>query len=211
MIIADIYEPDKLKGAADKVENIQADYMVVGEHKKYVIERKTWTDLLGSIKEGRIWDQLRRLKNLEASDGYQPRLIIEGYKFMLFKYKRVGKAQLEGLLTAIVDFGVPILYAETQDATILQLNILNNNAGEAKEFIRPTIAKTGRTKNEEKEDVLAAVDCIGRKTAKKLLKHFGNIREVVNSDQFYLSTVIGAREAQHFTDVITQPLDIREG
>lgn len=204
MKVGDLFEPDKLKGACDKVDNIQCDYLIIGKAKKYAIERKTWTDLLGSIKDGRLFDQLQRLKNLQSTDGFEPRLIIEGYKFMLFKYKKINKAQLEGLLTAVIDFGVPILYAETQDATIMQLNLLDKRAGDTEEYIRPTIAKVNRDSKTEKEDILCAIDGIGRVSAKKLLRHFGTVKNAINADELSLCRVIGVREARHLQSTYTE-------
>lgn len=205
MIIADIFEPDKLKGAADKVENIQVDYFVVGEHKKYAIERKTWSDLISSLKEGRLFDQLQRLKNLHA-EGYEPRLLIEGQKFILFKFKKVTQAQIAGIEEAVLSFGVPIMYAESQDLTIMKLKLLNNKVGESKEWSRPTIAKTGRNRQEEAEDVLAAVDGIGRKSANKLIKSFGSIKNVINADVLAVANIVGVREAKHLEDVVNRKI-----
>lgn len=206
MIIADIFEPDKLKAIADKVENIQVDYFIVGKKKKYAIERKTWNDLFSSLKEGRVWDQLQRLKNLQAEEGYEPRLLIEGHKFVLFKYKKITQAQIAGIEEAVLSFGVPIMYADSQEFTVMKLKLMDQKAGDTSEWSRPTIAKTGRTKQEECEDVIAAVDGIGRKSANKLIKNFGTVKEVVNAELFEIANLIGVREAQHFQDVINRKI-----
>lgn len=203
--MVDIFEPDKLKAIADKVENIQVDYFIVGKKKKYAIERKTWSDLFSSLKEGRVWDQLTRLKNLQA-EGYEPRLLIEGHKFILFKYKKITQAQIAGIEEAILSYGVPIMYADTQDLTIMKLKLMDQKAGDTTEWQRPTIAKTGRTPQEEAEDVLAAIDGIGRKSANKLIKYFGTVKEAINGEIFEVASVIGVREAKHFEDVINRKL-----
>ncbi|MEM0350993.1 MAG: ERCC4 domain-containing protein [Archaeoglobaceae archaeon] len=74
MIIADMHEPEILKRVADKVEDLAFDYWILGKRCHYVLERKTFTDLINSLigkneckVKDRIFEQLERLKEFERS------------------------------------------------------------------------------------------------------------------------------------------------
>lgn len=211
----DIFEPQQIREAADKVEDLKLDMLVVGDAKKYCIERKQVFDLMSSIREGRIWNQLERLKKLQESDGYLPRLIIEGDKQKLFNFEKVkvrrglkgvafGRSQYIGLLNSIIDFGVPIIYTDNVEDTILTLKNLNKRAGDLSAFVRPTIQKgSGRKVHEEQEDVLSAISGIGNITASKLLKKYGTIQNVWEVEIHELELIAGINTAKHIKEILS--------
>lgn len=203
MIIGDVYEPDKIKFACDKVESISVDYIIQGSHEKWAFERKTHFDLIGSVRDGRVWNQLERLKDLEKQ-GYKVALILEGYKYLLFKNKniKISQSQYQGILIAIAKYGIPIITTENMDLTIMTLKQIDMSAGKVSEFVRPTISKGGRTIEEEASDMLCAIDGVGRKTADKLLSAYGSIKELVNAETIDLASTVSIREAKHIEEVL---------
>lgn len=215
MILVDIFEPEKLKHIADKVEDIKLDMLVVGSEKKYCIERKEIFDLISSTYDGRIWNQLERLKKLQESDGYIPRLILEGNKQKLFTFEKIkvrkglksrpfSKQHFTGLINSILDFGVPIIYTDNIEDTILTLKNIDKRSGDSVKFVRPTIQKgSGRKIYEEQEDIISAISGIGNKTASRLLSKYNTVSDVFGASESDLALIVGVSNAKHIKEIIS--------
>ncbi len=83
MLIVDSREDQKIikelkfKGIEFQVDALNyGDYILLGEDAKIVIERKSITDFMSSVVDGRIWQQL---KGLEQYKDYQILIVIEGF------------------------------------------------------------------------------------------------------------------------------------
>jgi len=203
MIIVDTREPKKFHVIGHVVDSIWVDYIVEGEHGKYSIERKTFSDFANSLNSGRIWEQLERLKQLRDDEGYTPILAIHGNPYPLLKSKRLNEARLMGFIAHCIEHGIQTIMLPNEAGFIMLLYRLNDRVeGKHKtKYKRPSkIKKTGRDIRHEVKDILMAFQGIGDTTATKLLEHYGSLHKVFNADD--LDDVVNKRIASHIKKVL---------
>ena len=112
------------------------DYLIIQNNQAVVVERKTITDLIASIRSNRLWDQLLRLMKAKKINDYRiirRILLIHGsfseYYNTLFLSPKRGLsthwAQLMGAFCEILYvYNTPIIYAENDTAFKAFLRIL---------------------------------------------------------------------------------------
>jgi ERCC4-type nuclease len=138
LIWMDSREPQSIKlrvsaalaGDAQAVRLSDGDYLIFDNDGCTVaVERKTATDLLGSLADGRLARQLTRLK-----DGYIPVLLIEGILLMdpdgkvrtaTFK-TGWSHASVQGYLWSLLEQGVRVMFTAGMVETVDALRILHN-------------------------------------------------------------------------------------
>lgn len=174
------------KKANIKVEKLDiADY-VVGE---IAVERKTFSDFLGSMINKRLMGQLIEIKKYPKHF-----LILEGFYHNYNDFKIHENAIKGMLLSVILDFQVPIIYTQNEEDTAKFLILLaRRQEKEKKELgIRPT--KTAKTLEEQKQFILEGFPGVGPTISKKLLKEFPNLREI------FLASKEELRQIENFDD-----------
>ena len=201
MIIANANEPEKYRKIADEVDNITIDYLVIGDVAKYCIERKTLDDLVKSVNDGRLWEQLKVLSELRK-EGYRPILLIEGELWKMFKMKRLTLKKWHSFQVAIASFGVPIVMISGYNQFSLIMSIINEKCGKKTEYKRPTIRKPERTIEEERIDMISAVSGIGSKKAETLVKEFKTIDKLCDTSLEALESILGSKTALHLMEVL---------
>jgi len=174
--------------------------VIDGEVRKYAIERKEINDLWQSVKDGRLWNQLSILSEMREQ-GYIPLLVIVGRPWKLFKFHKMSLTTWFAIQTSIAGFGVGLVILDKREWFSKFLKYLGKRAGEKKRYSRPTIPKKGRTIEEERMDMLAAVEGIGYKTAEKMLSEIGEPIKVFNADAEDLRKILGKR-TDHFLEVL---------
>ena len=208
-IIVDVKEPKEWKRLADKEDNIQVDYLIVGKNKKYAVERKTISDLFQSVKKGYFWFQLTRLREL-ASQGFIPIVLIVGSLWnYVTKRKYKGKMKFSrymsyiGILRGIVNYGCYPVHMPNAEMGKGFLRALNKSAGEDVKYERPQlIQKSNRTLEDEAIDILMAISGVGDKSARELLKEFGCVLNVMKADKKELRKVLKPSVAEHLYDIV---------
>ena len=204
MIIVDTREPKKYYTLGHVVDSIWVDFIVEGEHGKYSIERKSINDFASSLSSGRIWEQLKRLKQLHDDEGYIPILAIHGNIYRVLKSKRLNEAQLSGFIAYCVEQDIQTIMFPNEAGFIMFLYRLNDRVeGKHKtKYKRPSkIKKTGRDIRNEVKDILMAFQGIGNTTATKLLEHYGTLHNIFNADD--LSSVVNKRIAGHIKKALS--------
>lgn len=205
MIIADVHEPEKWREIGDKIKDLGADFVIVGEDAKFVIERKTLSDLMHSIKQRRFWAQLDRLLEWQEK-GYKPICLIHGsiHKRMNARYAKCSLPQWVGIKVAIMMKGIDIYYAINQTEALMFVKKLDEKAGEMhEEWQMPSVCKkVGRSLEQESIDVLLSFNGIGYKTAKKLIKSFRNLHNIFTASERELVRVLGQKKAEHVYEVL---------
>ena len=164
-----------------------ADYLV----KDVAIERKTVFDFISSMKNKRLINQLEEIQQ------YKNRLlIIEGVDeqelYTDSKMERgVHPNAVRGfLLSIILKYKVPIIFTKNQEDTAKFIFILSKR--ESKE-VSLNVTKKNLNKKEQIQYIVEGFSGIGPKTAKKLLKRFKTIKNILNSSQEKLKEVIGKK------------------
>jgi len=203
MIVADANEPEDYRKMADRVDSLPIDYIIDGERRRYAIERKTVMDLLSSVRDGRLWDQLESLVLLKQ-DGYIPIVVIEGLVYSYLKSGKMTLAQWLGIQSGIASFSVATIMVSGKKQLKFLLDMLSKKAGQKREYVRPTIRKSKkRSIRDERVDMLSAVSGIGIKTAEVLIDAFQSPYGVcLNAEK--LDVLIGSK-AVHLKEVLGVP------
>ncbi|MCL5430509.1 MAG: helix-hairpin-helix domain-containing protein [Candidatus Marsarchaeota archaeon] len=163
------------------------------------IERKTVADFESSIMNGRLFDQLERLRN----EYDFPILILEGDQDTF----RLKHNIINGTIVAIyIDFGIPVLFSHAPANTAeLIANIAKREQAGGNR--REPSAKGGArayTNRQFQEFIIGNLPGVGPKLAKALLKHFGSIKKISNAKIEDLMEVekIGKKKAERIHGVV---------
>lgn len=171
------------------------DYVVSAD---VVIERKNMRDFAESIVDGRIFNEIKRMKETYE----HPVIIVERGGIT----RGIQKEGIYGMIASImIDFGVPVYLA--------------NSAKEAAEFIytlarlrqkekgRSFSIRSGKPKdlNSILEYILGGVPEIGYSLARKLLAHFKTIEKIATAseDEFKKIEGIGEKIAKRLREIFT--------
>jgi Fanconi anemia group M protein len=178
-ILADVYERRsgviealRRRGVEVEIQHLDAgDYRLTGH---VLVERKTVSDFHESLRRGRLWGQIGRLRNAAQL----PYLLLEG--------RRVDAGPLRsdavrGALLAVIGQGVPLIVAETPSVSACWLHLLALRAkGVRSSRDRPIYAQRLTSRRElVPEAMLAAVPGISVVGARALLAQFGTVAGVV--------------------------------
>jgi len=151
------------------------------------VERKSVDDFLGSLIEGKLFRQISNLRD-EYS---RPVLILEGEN--LLAKRNISHNAIFGSLSSInVDFGVPVITTKdaSETADLLKVMAKREQRDDKKTFaIREE--KTPMSLREQQQFVIEGFPNISSVIAKRLLDHFGSIRDIVNASEDELMEVKG--------------------
>ena len=173
----------------DLMELKVADYIV----NDVAIERKTVFDFISSMKNRRL------VKQLEELQQYKNRLlIIEGIDEQDlysddFSKEKIGMHpnSVRGfLLSILLKYNVPIIFTKNYQDTARFISVLSKR--EPKEASL-NVAKKTLGKKERMQFVIESFPGIGPKTAKKLLKKFKTVKNIINATPEKLQEVIGKK------------------
>ncbi len=185
-----------------------ADYVVSD---RVGIERKSVSDFLKSLADGRLFDQAKRLKEAFA----KPFIIVEGKWDYVARAERTSKAASSALASLVYDFGIGVIYALTKEDTARVIRFLaEREQGERKRYV-PVKAQGKPPLSDVRQWQLFLVQClpgVGPKLAERLLERFGSVRAVFNASVVELSKVegMGLNKAQEIVKILTAPWKIRK-
>jgi len=151
------------------------------------VERKTVTDFLQSLIDGRLLDQIIELKTK-----YQkPLLLIEGED--LYGRRALHPEAIRGILMAIsIALGVPILWTKNEEESAQLLSLISKE--EKKSGISGTKVYTERETlplANIQEAVVAGIPGIDTVLARRLLQDLGSIQRILTSDEKNLKEIKG--------------------
>lgn len=195
---SDIVEGIKRRGLRVAVVALSAGdyYLLATEDKQPIlVERKTIIDLANSIRDNRIWEQVQLLREAAAKENAQPILLLEGSFYSLTRYTKWNITAILRVLDEIaLKYKVPILPTPDKNATIQWLVAKAKSLGETnkKKTIRLRVEKKPMTLNER--ILYVAEGLVGPTLARKLLKHFGTLRNIANASVSELMKVEGIGE-----------------
>lgn len=165
-----------------------ADYLV----NDIAIERKTVSDFISSMINKRIFKQLEEIKQYP-----QHFLIIEGIEQQeLYNDKNQDKGinanAIRGMLLSIIlRYQVPIIYTKNEEDTARFIGVLARKS--EKSHIALNAKKKSFNSEEQKQFILEGFPGIGPATAKKLLKEFKTIKNIINTPIEELEKIIGKK------------------
>ncbi|WP_456367973.1 DEAD/DEAH box helicase [Thermococcus sp.] len=187
-------------GAEIEVKTLDvADYVVSEE---VGIERKSANDFIQSIIDGRLFDQVERLRRAYE----KPVIIIEGE---LYGIRNVHPNAIRGAITAVtLDWGVPVLFSSGKEETASYIYLLaKREQEERKKEVRLRSEKKALTLAERQRLIVEGLPHVSATLAKRLLRHFGNVERVFTATEEELKEVegIGEKKAREIRKVITAP------
>ena len=193
IIVADIHEKNSLviselhKSTQVRLEIKSlkiADYII----NDIAIERKTVQDLISSMINKRLIQQLTQMQSYKKS-----LLIIEGdLDEVINEENNISKA-LRGLLVSIsTNYQTSIIRTQDYEDTAKYLITL------AKQQIKPKTeislhSRIPKTKKEQKSYILESFPNIGPTKAKQLLKKFKTIQQTINANEEELEEILKSK------------------
>ncbi|HVY01271.1 MAG TPA: ERCC4 domain-containing protein [Candidatus Nanoarchaeia archaeon] len=156
---------------------------------QYIIERKTMQDLQASLISKRIFSQIQSLK-LQKN----PILIIENKEEW-----KLNKNAFYGLVLFIVKTNIPLIFSNNPKETAKYIKLFSTEKKQ-KEFSYRFNKKAG-SKEDIAKYVLEGFPGIGRATSEKLLKKFGNLKNIFLASEEELQEVLG-KKALEFKKII---------
>ena len=183
--------PDFLKktGINLEIKTLQVgDYIVAPET---VVERKTISDLVSSVFDGRLFDQCNRLK-----EHYQfPILLIEGNIDEIEELTENSLVFYGAISSIAIDFKIPVIHTPNASHTAKLLVSMCSRKDASK---GPFIKKIRKSNDIQKQQLsmLCSLPGVGEKTAIRMLEKFGTPLRVLSSSTTELSKVSGLGEAR---------------
>ncbi|MHA1881574.1 MAG: ERCC4 domain-containing protein [Candidatus Thorarchaeota archaeon] len=198
VILIDHREDDALVfQIVHEVGNCEVTRLPVGDYivGDTIIERKSATDFVNSLKSGRLWDQALKMSELEE---YSKMFVVIGnIRKELFR-RKVPRMSYYGTLAKLVrSFNISVIELRYDTEFITFLKMLLKQI--TKKTEKPTL-KRKKYDNyyDVAEDMLTIIPGVGRKTAKSLMKHFGCLRRIAwaNESDFVNVPGIGKKVAE---------------
>jgi Fanconi anemia group M protein len=163
-----------------------ADYIVGG----VVIERKTISDFISSMLNGRMSRQLEDLKQYPTK-----LLIIEGFDeqelYNDHEIEGVNPNSIRGFLLSIsLKHKIPIIFTKDAKDTANYILVI---ARKKQTQARLNVKKKAFNKKEQLQFILEGFPGIGPKAAKKLLEEFKTIKNIINATEEQLQKTLGKK------------------
>ncbi len=202
VIVADYREKEiisylKTLGAKVTEQNLEVSDFVCSE--KVGIERKTHSDFVSSIIDGRIFEQAEKLKNSFE----RPIIIIEGYS-----NREINDNALKGAIAALLtDFGISLVSTKNSlDSAKMIYWIAKREQTEKRVGVRFKVRKKSFDEKILKEQIVASLPGISNVLSKRLLEHFGTIEKIFCADEEELKKVkgIGKVLAKKIRKILTE-------
>jgi len=177
-------------GVNVRVELLEAgDYYIPGE-KPVLVERKHVTDLVGSVRTRRLWNELDGIKRAEA----EPVLLVEGSLALIEKFTNWNPKSIVGIINSVIlEWNVPVVTVPSQRWTVIYLaGLAEDLSKDKKAKVFPLRVKEKATRPEDYvRMVIEGLPNISGQRAINLLKHFGTVRNIANASVEELAEVEG--------------------
>ncbi|MEM2910337.1 MAG: ERCC4 domain-containing protein [Nitrososphaerota archaeon] len=197
MIFVDSKEASKNKKILEMLTNVLGqqvgiknldvgDYLLDGAEGVAMIERKTVTDLLSSLKpdesgRGRIWSQLDKLSEM---DSFEKILIIEGWLGAIRKMTGWNEASVYRAVESIQrSYEVAVIHTPDWRGTGAYIITKYKSLSEKTEprDIRLRVSSASMTPEQQALYVVEGLPRVGPSLAKALLKTYGSVKNVFDS------------------------------
>ncbi|MEM4717922.1 MAG: ERCC4 domain-containing protein [Desulfurococcaceae archaeon] len=199
------------EGLKVSVQDLPAgDFLILAPLGKQslLVERKAVNDFANSIRDNRIWDQSKLLKEAALIDGHRPVILIEGDLEDLIKYREWRiQSVLRVIDTLVLDMNIPVLYTPNTEASLSWIIAKAKSLGktEEKRVVRMRVERKPMTLNER--ILYVAEGLIGPLLARRLLERFKTLRAIANASVYELMSVegIGEKRAEEIHAIFNTP------
>jgi DNA excision repair protein ERCC-4 len=195
--------PDLLKqmGILVIFQNLSVgDYIISDD---VVIERKSVEDLVSSVFDKRLFDQIERLSEVYP----EPILLIEGDLSKIRMITDRWKAINNALISTAIDYNIKVLYSRDREdsAEIIKKVAERIQNRSSKRIISLHHKPKFESLNEVQRYIVESFPNIGSTLANKLLEKFGTIYNICNASITDLEKVIGRKKAEDMYRILRTP------
>ncbi len=173
------------------------DYLISD---RTVVERKTTEDFLNSLTDGRLFSQLVEMKrNYE-----NPVVIIEGESLFT---RGFHENSIYGALASIaIDYKIPVLFTKNPRETAKLIEAMVRREESAPKEVALRREKRPMTVEERQRYIVESLPNVSAKLSKRLLEHFGSVRDVMTAEVGDLIRVkgIGRKTAEEIYEVVNK-------
>lgn len=169
-----------------------------------LVERKTASDFAASLLDGRLFIQAARLVRMPI----RPAILLEGTASD-WRGLGVSREAIQGALISLaLIFDIPVLRATSPEEsarllhyTGIQLLRAHTNGQIPNRRLKP------KRRSTRQRHILQSLPGVGPERAKRLLAHFGSVRECLNANQAELAAIegIGADTAKTIIETVEEP------
>ncbi|MEM5812172.1 MAG: ERCC4 domain-containing protein [Candidatus Aenigmatarchaeota archaeon] len=175
------------------------DYII---SERVAIERKSIPDFLQSVIDQRLFRQMEEL----VCSYEKPVLILEGNPEMLFLERNMHENTIRGVLSSVaIDYRIPIIWTGNSRETASQIFwMAYREQVQEKRGIQIRCNKRNHSLSSQQEFLVAGLPNVSNVLSKRLLKHFGSVRDVYDATPEELMQVegIGKEKAKRIWEVI---------
>jgi Fanconi anemia group M protein len=187
----------ELKAIVNEMSLEVGDFII--SDNRVVIERKTHSDFISSIIDGRLFEQAKCMKENFS----RPIIIIEGYSD-----RQINENALKATIaTLIVDFNISIISTKNHFDTAKTIYWIAKKEQEEKKYtVSFKVGKKPKEADELKERVISSLPGVNSVISKRLLENFKNVEKVFTADEKELKKVkgIGKNLSSRIRKILTE-------
>jgi DNA excision repair protein ERCC-4 len=205
IVVDDRERPSGIPKLIDNLEQTQLtiERLTLGDYlvdNWLLIERKQIKDLLASIINGRLFEQASRLANSPLKTA----IIIEGCSKDIKDYNVHRNSILGALVTLSLIFGISILRSANQAETVKLMLFAATQKGRRNKTILPRCGYRPKSLKKRQLFIIQGLPNTGPVNAKRLLEHFGTVKNVFNAtfDELTVVEGIGPVRAKKILEVL---------
>jgi Fanconi anemia group M protein len=177
-----------------KLENLDVGDYIVGD---LIIERKNILDFINSIIDGRLYNQLEKLKDKK------PILILEGTEDSLGIDTNISISYIRTLILKIIlEYKIPIIRTSDFLETANYLYLLAKNYNKFPNI--PEKVKNYEDLDEVKLEILKSIPGIGENLALKLLERFKSLKNIFLANKTDLENIVGEKKAERIKKIFEE-------
>jgi len=177
-----------------KLENLDIGDYIVGD---LIIERKNILDFINSILDGRLYNQLEKLKDKKSI------LILEGTEDSLGIDTNISVNYIRTLILKIIlEYKIPIIRTSDFLETANYLYLLAKNYNKFPNI--PEKVKNYEDLNEVKLEILKSIPGIGENLALKLLERFKSLKNIFLANKTDLENIVGEKKAERIKKIFEE-------
>ena len=184
------YRSNVVRNLVVKGASVEPQQLDVGDYvlsSRLGVERKSVDDFLESLIGGKLFKQIARLRDAYS----RPILVLEG-EGILTKRNISHNAIFGSFVSIIVDFGIPILTTKDALETADLLYVMaNREQRDDKKAVAVRGEKTPMSLRERQQFVVEGLPNVSAVLARRLLDHFGSIKDIVNASEEELLEING--------------------
>jgi len=190
VVICDYREKETIELLKKIGVNINVRSLEVGDFvcsQRIVIEKKTHSDFVSSIIDGRIFEQARGLKN----NFERPIVLIEGYST-----REINENALKAAIASlVVDYGISLINTKNPMDTAKTIYwIARKEQEELKHELAFKVGKKPEDRKKLKEFIISGIPGISTVLSKRLLEHFESVEKIFAADEDELRSIKGIGE-----------------